>query len=289
MRALLTGAPAPPRDAGATVWRGVIEGLRAPPELCPPGCAAFAASPDGRTLALTSLGAGAGALHGGAVAWVLCLPGPRDAAAPPLPAAADVAHSAHAEARALAWLAAARDTPLAAAAGAPSAAERIAAAFRDFAHVPALLAATPAGCIVERRLFYRDVGDDVARAEVCPGAGAVTLLGDAALAGSPALGVGACLSLQSAAALGAALDALPRGAGGAELADALRRFESGQRGRAAAAAAAARAAARAAAARGAHGGADAAPPLQPPLLPASGADVSGWLLGNAARGSHALR
>jgi 2-polyprenyl-6-methoxyphenol hydroxylase-like FAD-dependent oxidoreductase len=295
VRAQLRGArEAPPVDAGATVFRGVVDSRHADARgLCPAGAAVHAHTPDGRTLSIASLGAAQPlGLHDGSLFWVLSLPGHVDDVSPAtVPRAGDYTASEHAEARALTWLTRAPATPLAAAAAAPTVGERIAAAFLpDFADVAALLAATPAGAITERRLFHRtregaasaasyDSGD--ADAE---GGGVVTLLGDAAHMSLPSLGVGACLSLRAADALAAELDAAcprlgERGCGevdAAVLGAALRRFEGRQR----------RSARRAARGAAAHARRVAAAP-QGDVLPTSGAAFAGWLAGNAHRGGAA--
>ena len=290
MRTLLHGDAGAAADAGATVWRGIVDASAVPAGLCPPGAMVCAHSRDGRTLSITSLGAGAGQLHGGALSWVASAPCALEDASAQLPSRpqSDFAESAHAEARALTWLTHDAGVPLARATAAPRVATRIAATFPDFADLPPLLAATPAGAIVERRLFYRathEESEDAAEDELAEGGwhpasalagGVLTLLGDAADMRLPSLGLGACLSLQSAAALGEALGALPPGAGSAEVAAALRVFEGAQRARARAAAHAALDETRrvqAAEAADAHH-----------VLPTSGAAFQGWLLGNARRG-----
>ncbi len=260
------------------MWRGVVDSRNVPPGLCPLGAIVHAHAPDGRTLTLLSLGTGDGALHDGALSWVASLPGeiPLGVAAPGQLAAAcvDVRQPASAEARTMAHLVQAPFTPLAEASAAPLVADRVAAAFSDFSDLAPVLAATPVGEIVERRLFYRasqdDADDDAAMSRSCRGV--VSLIGDAASMRLPSLGLGACLSLESAAALGEALGAVPVGAGSPAVAAALRRFEAGQQQRARSAARAALEEARRVAA---------APTA---AMPAPGAAFQGWLLGNARRG-----
>lgn len=303
VRAQLRGvSEAPPVDAGATVFRGVIDSAHASARgLCPAGAAVHAAAPDGRTLSIASLGAAQPlGLHDGTLFWVLSLPdghkkATSEAAPSVVPFAGDYTASAHAEGRLMAALAASPATTLAAAAAAPTASQRIADAFvPDFADVAALLAATPPGAITERRLFHRAReappasydNDGGAESAAC----CVTLLGDAAHMALPSLGVGACLSLRAADALAAELDAAAHASDGSSdgslmeagaLAAALRRFERRQRRAAACAVAGAAAHARRVVAAG---GASASTDEHGDVLPTSGAAFAGWLLGNAHRG-----
>ena len=281
VRRLLFGAEPPPCDAGATVWRGVIDSRAAPPGLCPHGAFVCCHAPDGRTLTIMSLGTGGSTLHDGSLSWVASLPSavpPSGEAAPGNLAEAfvDLKQPASAEARTLAYLTHTPAMSLAEAAAAPLVADRVRAAFADFSDMPALLAATPAGEIVERRLFYRATPDaaycedDDDELRHCNGV--ATLIGDAASMRLPALGLGACLSLESAAELGDALGALPAGAGAAGIAAALRSFEESQHRRARRAARAALDEARRVAAA----------PVA--TIPAPGTGFQGWLLGNARRG-----
>jgi 2-polyprenyl-6-methoxyphenol hydroxylase-like FAD-dependent oxidoreductase len=273
VRSLLQGHDGAVTDAGATVWRGVIDSRAAPVGLCPVGATVCAHSPDGRSLTVTSLGAGGGGLHDGSLFWMLSAPLALPLRPLPVPLSSDYIQPANAEERAMDALTHSPTLPLAAAASAPLVAARVAALFSDFAHVEALLAATPAGAIVERRLFHRtDDAVDDAGADVS-GRGVVTLIGDSAHMRVPSLGMGACLSLESAAALADALDALPRGADAAALQAALRRFEREQAERA-------DEAARAALLEAAH----VAGKPAGAVLPTSGAAYQGWLLGNARRG-----
>jgi hypothetical protein len=273
VRSLLQGHDSAVTDAGATVWRGVIDSRAAPVGLCPAGATVCAHSPDGRSLTVTSLGAGGGGLHDGSLFWMLCAPLALPLRPLPVPLSSDYIQPANAEERVMDALTHTPTLPLAAAASAPLVAERVAALFSDFAHVAALLAATPAGAIVERRLFHRaDDADDDAGADT--GRGVVTLTGDSAHMRVPSLGMGACLSLESAAALADALDALPHGADAAALQAALRRFEREQAERA-------DDAARTALLEAAH----VAGKPAGAVLPTSGAAYQGWLLGNARRGA----
>ena len=281
VRSLLYGAEQPPCDAGATVWRGVVDSAAVPPGTCPQGAIVHAHAPDGRTLTLMSLGTGGDSLHNGALCWVASLPSeiPLDVAAPGHLAASyvDLKQHASAEGRTLSDLAHTPFMPLAEAAAAPLVADRVAAAFVDFRDLAPVLAATPAGEIVERRLFYRASSDDdddaAALTRSC--CGVVSLIGDAASLRLPSLGLGASLSLESAAALGDALGAVPDGAGSDVIAAALRGFEAGQEQRTRHAARAALEEARRVAAAPAS------------TIPAPGAAFQGWLLGNARRGQAA--
>ena len=260
------------------MWRGVVDSRDVPPGLCPLGAIVHSHAPDGRTLTLMSLGTGGSSLHDGALSWVASLPSeiPLGAAAPGHLAAAcvDLKQHASAEARTLTYLAQTPTMPLAEAAAAPLVTDRIAAAFADFQDLAPVLAATPVGEVVERRLFYRaspvDGDDEEAALQACHGV--VTLIGDAASLRLPSLGLGACLSLESAAVLGEALGAVPAGAGAAGISAALRGFEREQQARA-------RRAARAALDEARH---VAAAPTA--TIPAPGAAFQGWLLGNARRG-----
>jgi len=280
VRNLLYGTEPELCDAGATVWRGVVDSRAVPPGLCPQGAIVHSHSPDGRTLTLLSLGTGGSSLHDGALSWMASLPSeiPLDAS-PGYTAAAcvDLKQPASAEARTLSYLVQQPSMTLANAAAAPLVADRVREAFSDFADLAPVLAATPVGEIVERRLFYRASpdaadGDDEDAAEVLHCRGAVTLIGDAASMRLPALGLGACLSLECAAALGEALGAVPAIAGADGIAAALRSFEASQQRRVRSSARAALEEARRVAAAPAA------------TIPAPGAAFQGWLLGNARRG-----
>ena len=228
-----------------------------------------------------SLGTGGNTLHDGSLSWVASLPGdipPSGEAAPGNLAEAfmDLRQPASAEARTLTYLTHTPSMSLAEAAAVPLVADRVKAAFSDFIDIPVLLAATPAGEIVERRLFYRPTPDaaysqdDEVELQHCHGV--ATLIGDAASMRLPSLGLGACLSLESAAELGEFLGAVPAGASAADIAAALRSFEESQHHRARRAARAALEEARRVAAAPAA------------TLPAPGTGFQGWLLGNARRG-----
>ena len=279
VRRLLYGNEPAPCDASATVWRGVVDSRAVPAGLCPQGAVVHAHAADGRTLSLMSLGTGGSSLHDGALYWVASLPSeiPLGEAAPGNLAAAcvDLKQHASAEARTLSYLVQSPggSMPLAVAASAPLVADRVSAAFADFCDFQHVLRATPVGEIVERRLFYRassDAADDEDDAALHRGV--VTLVGDAATMRLPSLGLGACLSIESAAALGDVFGAVPASAGPEGIAAALRSFEEGQSQRARQAARAALDEARRVAA---------APSAS---MPAPGPAFAGWLLGNARRG-----
>ena len=263
------------------MWRGVVDSRSLPPGLCPHGAFVCSHAPDGRTLTVMSLGTGGSTLHDGALSWVASLPSDIPASGEAAPgnlaeAFVDLKQPASAEARTLTYLAHTPTMPLVEAAAAPLVADRVRAAFADFSDMAALLEATPAGEIVERRLFYRPTPDaaycedDDDELRQCRGV--ATLIGDAASMRLPALGLGACLSLQSAAELGDALGAVPAEAGAAGVAAALRLFEENQHHRA-------RRAARAALDEASR---VASAPVA--TIPAPGTGFQGWLLGNARRG-----
>jgi len=261
-------------DAGATVWRGVVDAREVPPDLCPPGTSFCTHSADGRTLSVSSIGRASGEeLHGGRLFWMLTQPLPEGARVLPVKGLADYRQPSSAHGRLSAQLAAGRSLAEAQQAAATPLRDVLTDIFFDFADARPLLAATRDGDFVERRLFHRGGAGGLAEdAELMARNGAVTLLGDAATSHLPALGLGANLALAAAARLADELAALPRGCGGAKLRDALRSFEAVQR-RLAATLEAEVAEQAELVVSTAHD-----------MLPCSASAFSGWLLGNARRG-----
>jgi len=271
-------------DAGSTAWRGRVKRSDVHADLCPPGSSVYTCTPDGRTMWLTSLSTGHGA-HGGFISWVLCAPSASEAGHETTPVVHGTDHKepTSSEHRILNWLTHRPTLSLQQARTVPRVEQRIRSTFHDFAAVPQLMAATPAGSIVERRLFHRAAAHGATPAAECgelavdtSGRGPVTLVGDAQHMCLPSLGLGACLTIQGVATLMATLDAVPPGSSRAAMEAALRQYESKHLGFVAAT--------TTAALEQTNFVARMAPGT---TIPDSGAAFQGWLLGNARRGGMA--